>query len=96
VEVSEKELLRIIWRLDALDHWRNGVDSRLAGIEKQLAELVKSDEIAEAVADKMTSQQSLLLSRNQRHWAVAFGIVASLGSVGGIAALVLTATGHAG
>lgn len=86
-------LLRIGWRLDALDEWRRETESRLGGIEQQVSELVKADQIAEAIARRMEANKELHLSVAQRYWAIGFGVVASLGSIGGIVALILQFTG---
>lgn len=94
MEEREREFLRIGWRLDALDTWRKDVDARLGVAEKQLLELVKADEIAEAVADKMNASTALHLSQSQRRWAFAFGALASVGSVAGVVSVVLVATGN--
>jgi hypothetical protein len=47
------------WRLDALDEWRREiVDPTLARHDGKLAEIVKADEIAEAVAAKLNEGQA--------------------------------------
>lgn len=94
MEERERDLLRIVWRIDALDDWRKDVDGRLGAAERQLSELVKADQIAEAVADKMSAANTLHLSQRQRAWAFAFGLFASLGSIAGVVAVVLAATGN--
>jgi hypothetical protein len=89
----ERAIDRNAWRLDALDDWRRRVDDRLFAVERQMAELVKADEIAEAVAEKMSDQQTIHLSRDQRRFAFFAGGATALGTVSGIVALGLHIAG---
>lgn len=46
-------ILRLAWRVDSLDKWRDKVDKRLDAVEEAVDSLKKADEIAQAVADKL-------------------------------------------
>lgn len=94
-ESDRETILRIGWRLDALDRWRDQLEPRVSGLERQVSELKKADEIAEEVAKKVNAQQHVHLSDQQRRWAYAFGAFGALGAVSGFVALLLNSTGHA-
>lgn len=46
-------IVRLSWRVDSLDKWRDRVDKRLDAVEDGIDGLRKADEIAQAVADKL-------------------------------------------
>lgn len=59
------------FRLDALDAWRRDrVDPALTRVQDQLDGLVKADEIAEAVAEKMSEGRRIRLTKVQALVAV--------------------------
>lgn len=59
------------FRLDALDAWRRDrVDPALVRVQDQLDGLVKADEIAEAVAKKMSDGRRIRLTRAQTAFAI--------------------------
>lgn len=49
----ELALLRLAWRVDSLDKWRERVESRLDACEMQQEQLVESQRIAEGVAAEL-------------------------------------------
>ena len=48
-------IVRLAWRVDSLDKWRDRVEKRLDGVEEAVDGLKKADEIAQAVADKLAN-----------------------------------------
>jgi hypothetical protein len=80
----ELAILRLAWRVDALDDWRSDVDRRVAGNERELARLVKADEIAEAVAEKMKHERVLGLTFVQKAAASLVGLVVLADGIKGL------------
>ncbi len=76
----ELALLRLAWRIDALDEWRKDVDLDRA----RLKDLVKADEIAEAVAKKVNHERTLQLTLVQKAVAFLVGALAVAGSIKGL------------
>ncbi len=76
----ELALLRLAWRIDALDEWRKDVDLDRA----RLKDLVKADEIAEAVAKKVNHERTLQLTLVQKAVAFLVGAVAVAGGIKGL------------
>ena len=72
------------WRLDALDLWRKDVDHSLGSIDERLKGLLKADEIAEAVAQKMRSERTLGLTFVQKLGVFVVGAVAVAGGLKGL------------
>ena len=52
---SELALLRLAWRVDALDKWREGIDHQLGVLREELDGMTEAQKIAEAVTAKLTS-----------------------------------------
>lgn len=78
-EIDERTILRLVWRVDDLDKWRETVDGRLGWLTRELERLVKADEIADAVASKMNEREGWHLSVIQRRLAIATVLVTALG-----------------
>ena len=88
-EDSSLAILRLAWRLDALDEWRRTVEKRVGAIEHELGELVRAAEIMEAVAEKMEQTHTLHLTKVQRRVAFSAALVATFGGVVGIASAIV-------
>lgn len=93
---ADLAILRLAWRLDAIDEWRKDIEARVSGNQRELDRLVKADEIADAVASKLNethserlTEGSFRLTRMQT-WAA----IVSVGVAG--AGVTLTALVHAG
>lgn len=94
-------ILRIAWRLDALDKWREQVDGRMVEFERGLRRVVEADKIGAAVADAMTAKvtddrSAVLFGLTRRQVSVAFAgvlVAAVLGAVELALQLVRTVTG---
>lgn len=61
----ELALLRLAWRVDALDKWRERIDAFCADTTMALDGLTKADEIAEAVANKMSEAGRIKFTKVQ-------------------------------
>lgn len=61
----ELALLRLAWRIDALDAWRKELDVWCGLTSRTLEALTKADEIAEAVAAKMDSTRQIRFTKAQ-------------------------------
>lgn len=46
-------ILRLAWRVDSLDRWRDKIDKRVDDCERGIEGLTKAQEIAEGVAEKL-------------------------------------------
>lgn len=75
----------IRWQTDDLREWRREVRETLDQHSRQLLELVKSEEIADAIADRMRRQHTLQLTLLQKLIA---GVVAGVAFADGIRGLV--------
>lgn len=93
MDETERQLLRNSWRLDALDKWRAQIEHRVGDLETQVSELVKSDEIADAVALRVNQDKRLHLTSKQQRWAWTFGAFTAMGSLSGLVAVVGQAVG---
>lgn len=80
----ELAVLRLAWRLDALDEWRREVSEQVAGNRRELERLVKADEIADAVADKVNETRTLHLTFVQKAAAFIVGLVAVADGIRGL------------
>lgn len=83
---------RILWRLDALDEWRDRTDKRIAGLDdavraahERMDGIVKAEEVATAVADKLRAEKTLQLTVMQK---IAAGLVAAVALADGIRGLI--------
>lgn len=54
------------WRLDALDKWREQVDERISALEGDVERMNRSDQIADAVADRMKRERRYVLTTFQK------------------------------
>lgn len=52
----ELAVLRLAWRLDALDRWREETVKQLAACEESIENLAEADRIAEAVAEAIRQE----------------------------------------
>lgn len=52
----ELAVLRLAWRLDAIDRWREETVKQLAACEESIENLAESDRIAEAVAEAIRQE----------------------------------------
>lgn len=76
---------RILWRLEALDEWREQVGKRLANCEKAVEGMLRVDEIAVAVRDEIKAQgPSLRLTTLQKGLAAITVLLALVGSIHGL------------
>ena len=79
---------RLVWRVDALDQWREKVvDPKLVLLSKELDGLVKADEVAEAVTRMIQEKQTVRLTRVQT-------AIATIVSASAVAGFVLSVVGH--
>lgn len=49
-------IMRLAWRLDALDRWRSEVEKELAVLSETVDELAEADRIAAAVAESIRKE----------------------------------------
>ena len=49
-------LMRLAWRIDALDEWRKDMEKRLGDVETLAHKIDRSDEIAREVAKRLNSR----------------------------------------
>lgn len=70
----ERTLLRLGWRLDALDEWRTNTDRRLALLTENVEKLSRADEIAAEVARRVRADRLLVFSVGQK---VVAGLIAA-------------------
>ncbi len=68
--------MRLVWRLDALDKWRDEVDRWRVRTDDVLGALTTADEIAKAVAEKMSSTRELHFTKVQQTIAIMAVIAA--------------------
>lgn len=52
---AELALLRLAWRVDALDKWRDSIDNQLAVLREEIDGVTEAQKIAEGVAARLTS-----------------------------------------
>lgn len=83
------ELRRLGWRTDAAERRVDALERRLVELERQVQQMLKSDEIAAAVAAKVNEQQHVRFSKVQRRWGFVFGAAVAVGAVAGVAALII-------
>ncbi len=83
----ELSILRLAWRADAIDRWRDELDAWRLTTNSILDGLTTADKIAEAVAEKMSSTRTVRFTRVQV--ALAFLTVSSAW-----AAIILSLVGH--
>lgn len=57
--------MRLAWRVDALDDWREKVDVWRTETDDSLRAIVQTDRIAEAVSKRMSERHGVYLSRVQ-------------------------------
>lgn len=57
--------MRLAWRADSIDTWRKEVDGRLDTLESRVGSLTRTDEIAEAVAQKLNESQTVKLTEGE-------------------------------
>ena len=70
------ELARLQWRVDALDKWRERVDAWRGATDDVLGELTRTEEIAEAVAEKMSEAGRIRFTKAQLAVAI-LGLIAA-------------------
>lgn len=76
-------VLRLAWRLDAIDEWRDKIDRRLGEHEAQLDHLMRADEIADAISERLKSERTMRLSWAQRVGAFLIGTAAVAANIRG-------------
>lgn len=81
----ELALMRLAWRIDALDAWRQEISELVAGNRRELDRLVKADEIAEQVAERLRKERTLQLTIVQK---ALITVVTLVTLAGGIKALI--------
>ena len=62
VDAPELRIARLEWRLDALDAWRKDIDAMVLSNRAKLQEIVKADELAELLADKLDDRTGAALT----------------------------------
>lgn len=73
----ERELLRLGWRLDALDEWRRHVvDPELGSLRREVNDMAKADEIAAQVAAQITKRRRRMFTTPERVVGLVVGICA--------------------
>lgn len=77
----ELAIMRLAWRLDALDKWREEISELVAGNRRELDRLVKADEIAEQVADRLRHERTLHLTIVQKALITVVTVVGLAGSI---------------
>lgn len=76
--------MRHQFKLEALDEWRREtVDPELALLRRDLEELLKADEIADAVAEKMRHTRTVHLTLVQKTAAFVVGAAAVASAIHG-------------
>lgn len=81
----ELAVLRLAWRLDALDQWRKETDDALHELENGLRAIVNEDEIEKAVRTAVRKERTVGLTFVQK---LALTIVAGITIADGIKGLV--------
>lgn len=81
----EMAVLRLAWRLDALDKWREKVDDNLSELERGLRAIVDEDKIEKAVRTAVRNERTLGLTFVQK---VAVGLVGAVSLADAIKGLV--------
>lgn len=71
---NELAILRLAWRVDALDKWRERIDTFCTETTATLDSLTRADEIADAVASRMEKTHTLHLTLVQRVAALVVGV----------------------
>lgn len=65
-EDLELAVMRLAWRLDSLDKWREVVDGRVRDLDEGMRRMVNAQEIAEAVAARLSARNRLELTLAQK------------------------------
>lgn len=81
---TELAVLRLAWRLDSLDRWRERVDADLSEIGRKVDTVTRADEIAHAVAVALGDQR-------RRFWTWPKALLAGLGTISTLVAAQLAA-----
>lgn len=80
----ELAILRLSWRVDALDAWRKELDTKLLRIEAQVSEIVSSERIADEVALRLATardaRRRLELTFLQKFAVVVVSLVSLAGA----------------
>jgi hypothetical protein len=80
----ELAVLRLSWRLDAIDTWRREtVDPQLVTLNEGLRRMVTAQEIAKAVAHELGERKRLELTWGQKLLALAFAAASLYASLHG-------------
>jgi hypothetical protein len=77
-------IMRLAWRVDALEEWRKHIGERVALNSRELERLVKADEIADEVSKRLNSQQSFRLTTVQKRVAILAAAAAGLSTLAGL------------
>lgn len=77
-------------RITRLEDGLAAQTGRCKQVEAQVAQLVKKDEIAEAVADRLSDRRSSLFSGGER----AIGVLVAVCSIGSMVSVMVTAVMH--
>lgn len=77
-------VLRVAWRLDALDEWRKQVEHRLGTLEDSVDVLTETDKIARAVAARVNDDRRLVLTGMQKLGATLMSLVILADAIRGL------------
>lgn len=80
-------ILRLAWRLDSLDKWRDRVDKRLDDLDAKVDGVVNAQTIAEAVTDELEKRKTFEWSTLSKLGATVAGLVVVAESVKGLLGL---------
>lgn len=64
--------MRLAWRVDALDKWRTETDNRLHDHDEAIRKMVTAQEIAEAVAARLSARNRFELTLGQKLIGLVF------------------------
>ena len=84
VHKLSNDVLGLRYEIDALREWRVEVRLQLEQVEYELEGMLKADEVAEAVAEKMSEQHTFHLTLVQKTAAIAVGVVAVADGIKGL------------
>lgn len=81
---SELAIMRLAWRLDALDQWRKDVDKWCGAMDTRVGDLTRADEIADAIAVRVHAGRTLGLTALQKAIVIGAALIAAAGGLKGL------------
>lgn len=76
--------MRLAWRLDALDKWRGDVDTWRVHTDERLSAIIRTDEIADAIAARVHAGRTLGLSTLQKAVLMVAALIAAADGLKGL------------